>query len=548
MWRRNPEVPPEQSGAGAGWLLLSLLACLLFALPLLLVAYFQADYLSWASESLAYCYFACERLAQGEGGTVWLPHGHVLGVVQHLILLLLNHTLPGGAQGFQQRVNLFAAGSTLANVLAMSVIFLWAGRSRILRPSDKLLIFFAGLAPLYTTGRLGFVFSLLPAYYHVDMVLVPLAVAVFLWQLRAAPPSRPWLRAAALGALVGLFLSNKVTLAVVGVMALAPSLLAAPCNARRLLGRALLAGACALLAFGTTLWAFYQFRLSALVEMFPRWAGFVGNPGGEADFWTEHFWVSLRIYQFRYHIGFWGLAASTFLVLALRRRGRRWVWCAMGLLNVACGAACAFFLVKRPANTTFFEVAVLLTGLAAMAVGALDWGRVRHSLLLVATLGSLALSVLTFPWTANVALVELSRSRTAELWGLHHDLLRIAAGRKIIVIHPNDSYSFGGIHEVCLKGAADCPTWHISERGQRIMNELAPGMEIRHEYEGTKPDAPFPPNSVIVWFEHRDWVPVTQRYPSLVKLYAEAGADKWEWELQLGTGETAVRARACLAR
>ena len=58
-------------------------------LPATLLACYRADYVMFANESLAYRYFACERIQHGERGTVWLPQGQLLGVVQHGILFAL---------------------------------------------------------------------------------------------------------------------------------------------------------------------------------------------------------------------------------------------------------------------------------------------------------------------------------------------------------------------------------------------------------------------------------------------------------------------------
>src|SRR5271154_6052923 len=81
----------------AFWLALSIIVAGLFGVPLFLMTYFNADYLQIANEALAATYFTCERLAHGEGGSAWLPHGHILGLVQRVILSIVHQLVDGGA-------------------------------------------------------------------------------------------------------------------------------------------------------------------------------------------------------------------------------------------------------------------------------------------------------------------------------------------------------------------------------------------------------------------------------------------------------------------
>src|SRR5271170_4663351 len=99
----------------ASWFALSILVAGLFGIPFFLMTYFKADYLPIANEALAATYFTCERLAHGEGGTAWLPHGHILGLVQRVILSIVHQVVEAGADALPQRVNLFAAMTSQAN-------------------------------------------------------------------------------------------------------------------------------------------------------------------------------------------------------------------------------------------------------------------------------------------------------------------------------------------------------------------------------------------------------------------------------------------------
>lgn len=547
QWRRLGPWAAGGPAERAFWLALSFVACALFALPLVLMVCCKGDYMAVANESLANRYFACERIQHGEGGRVWLPQGQLLGVVQHGILLAVRLVGSGGGGGLRRDTNLFAALTNLANVLLMSGVFVAVAVGRAFRRSDKLLVFVVGLVPLYATTTVGFYYSLLPDYYQLDMALVTAAVAVFLWQLRAGPAARPWARAAGLGVLVGLLAANKITLAVPGLMALAPALLPEPFGLARLVGRTAAALASAAVAFFGTLLACYLLRPAALLEMLPRWARFASNPGGEVDFWTCRVWLSLWDYQFCYIVAFWLVAVLAATAVAFCRPDRRWVPAALGLLNLACGAACAYFLVKRPANTTFFEVAVLLTGLAAMAVGGVAARRVRQALTVVAVAGLVALGATTFPWSANLAWVKFSAAHGKSCWELHRAILRAAGGRKIVVLLPDNSYGFGGVQEFLLKGAALCDQPPTSQGGQRILNKFAPGMSFRCDADWTPPGVDFPKGAFVVWFDKPDLPPLAVRYPSLARAVSTVGIQA-VGQITTAAGQTEVWARACVVR
>jgi hypothetical protein len=547
-WRERAGRVTGRWAEPVAWLLAAAGACLLFALPFLLIAYFHADYLPWGNESLAYRYFACERIQQGEGGSIWLPQGQLLGIVQHAIFFIVKRTVGGTGEELQRSANLFAAGTTLANVLLMSALFVTVGLSRVLRRGDKVLVFIVGLTPLYGTGTAGFYYSILPDYLHLDMVLVPVTVAFFLWQLRLPPPGGRWGRPAALGAWVGLLVANKVTLAAIGLVALLPPLLPEPFDFLRLTGRLLAAGLSAVLSFFGTLFAFYLFRPASLIEMFPRWVHFARHAGAEPGFWGDGFWLCFRHYQYGYIVAFWPLASVAALAVALRGGDRRWPRVVTTLLNLATGAGCAYCLLKRPAGTTFFEVTVLSAGLSAMALGTIAGSRVGKGLILLAAAGSIALGAVTFPWQWNVATIAHSGDRAEVLWRVHRDILRIANGRRIVVIFPDNSYHHEGIHEFLLKGAADFPSWAISARGRRLINKFAPDMVFRYEGGVPPPDSEFPKGALVVWFDRPDLPPLTERYRSLKAVASAAGADQQVWAISQVNGQVQMWVRACLVR
>ncbi len=521
-------------------------ACALFALPLGLLTYYRADYLTFANESLAYRYFACERIQHGERGTVWLPQGQLLGVVQHGVLFAVRHLTPWAGNDLRHLSNAFAAGTSLANVLAMWAVFLSVGRARTFSWSDKLLVFVVGLAPIYGTGSAGAYYGVLPDYYHTDVVLVTLAAAVFIWQLRAGPAARPMLRAALLGALAGLFVANKITLAVAGGMVVFPALCAGGPGPRAWACRLLAAAASALGSFLLVLLAFYLFHPAAVAEMFPRWAGFAHSAGAEPSFWRLGFWHYARQCGYGWVIAFWLVASLAALALVRRPVGPARLPAALAVLNLLAGLACGYCLFRRPAGTTFFEVAVLLTGLAAMALALVGGQRPRHALTLATAAAWVILAAATFPWQSTLLGFRDSARAGDQCWAVHQDILRVAGGRKIIVVLPDNSYTNGGVQEFLLKGVSDFPTWYVSERGQRLLEQFAPHMDFRSDGGRTPPGAALPKGSLVVWFGSPDVPPVVDRYPSLGEAVRGAGGDAWAWAYRNPRGQSYFWVKACL--
>ena len=87
---------------------------ILFALPLILILVTRAEYLVFANESLAYRYFACARIWEGDRRTVWLPQGQLLTVLQHGIWWLLNLL---GIHDLRMRLQSFGLATTVLTTL-----------------------------------------------------------------------------------------------------------------------------------------------------------------------------------------------------------------------------------------------------------------------------------------------------------------------------------------------------------------------------------------------------------------------------------------------
>jgi hypothetical protein len=193
----------------------------LYALPFLLVVTTSWDYSMFACESVSYRYFACFRLQHGEGSSVWLPQGQLLGLIQHALFSVVSHFAPPSSPAeLRWSVNLFGLLTTLTNIGLVGTVFFLAGQSRWLAWSDKVLLFVTGLAPIFLTGEMGPYYSILPDYHALNMALLVAGLYLFLLQVRGGWSPGPLV----LGMIVGALLANKVSMIFVAAAIVSPTL------------------------------------------------------------------------------------------------------------------------------------------------------------------------------------------------------------------------------------------------------------------------------------------------------------------------------------
>ena len=74
------------------------------------------------------------------------------------------------------------------------------------------------------------------------------------------------------------------------------------------------------------------------------------------------------------------------------------------------------------------------------------------------------------------------------------------------------------LFELFQKGTADFPTWHISERGEQLIDRHFPGIRFVNEYERPMFKQPIPKNTVVLWFNREDFPPLAERIPELAQV------------------------------
>jgi hypothetical protein len=522
-----------------------------FALPLALGVWYRADPLTIANESLAYRFLFSERLLNGEGSSVWVLAGFLTTAIQTSLLKLINmfSGLPLG--DLKDRTHWFSLLFTGGVVAAGIAVFLAASFQRSLRLVDLILLGIIGLGPLYLTRTIGFYYYSLPDYYHLNVLLALVAVWLFqlAWHDRGTTTvdTHLPLKIFLAGLFTGFVCANKVTMAIIAVPLLIALLIRDNQKPVRVLCDALLAFAAAILGFLFVIWWFYLFKSSAVRGMFAAWIATIRNPGGESSFWSSDFRNYLTSYSYGYVIAFYliSLAAAGFIAIRSPRRSYL-TFALLGALLLG-GVAWTYFVIKRPAGTTFFEGAVALLGLSCIALTIVSRLRLGGLLIWILTIAWTCYATGTFQLRSSVATLVASRPWADDMWRMHSELLQFSKGHEIIVIHPNNSYGYGGVEEFLLKGTADVPTWYFfSGHGQPILARYAPGMSFRHEYGGPAPNSFYPENAVVFWVDRPEFPALIERYSLLKTAYLRPDVIHKDWTMTIQGGSAVIKAHAIL--
>jgi hypothetical protein len=505
----------------------------LYSLPLFVAIRYNADFTYFANESLAYRYFLSERLSSGNYAWIW--QGHLTTSIQNLIYLVVDRHLAPSASDFHLRLQLFSLLTLGFNVALTTSLFVIAGQTKRLDWLDRFLVALIPLAPLYATIS-GSYYHLAPDYWALNVILAAGAVLLFQCEWRSQTPPRSLVKFALLGGYCGLLVSNKIYMGILGIFIIGPFLLSPPFRMSSLALRTIVALAGALLVLCMVLLTFYSFEVGALRRMLGVWVDAMVGLGGDANFWTE---VNLRTY--------WSFAAlwlgATIIVVVnfLGNQTRQ-----NGILIVcnAIGALAALFvLIKRPAGTTSFEVAVLFLAFTAMLITSVPRTKPYLVASTVTVVGLVLIASCTLSISHAFSWIAASSAMGRARWQLHTEIMRMADGRRVITVIPGNDYAYGGVQELLLKGAADFPTWNVSASGQRIIDRYASGMTFRHAYGSeNSPNAPYPRNVLVLWWDKPDGPPIVEKYPALREAVNRQDIFCREWKQP----EIAFEIKACL--
>ena len=529
------------------WFLGAIGCSLLFAVPVLACLYYDADFLDLAAESIAYRYFFCVRVAEGE--TVVVAAGYLLGLLQQGFYSLLNWQGNSSPESLQMQIQGFALATNATFTLAVAGLLVAAFQSHLLQRTDKLLLALVALVPVWGTRGTGFYYTLLADYHFLNLVLVIAAVFFFQREWRRSESGLSGhliIKIFLLGLFVGAMVANKVTLAVIGGFLFIPAFLSPPLRWWVLVERLATGGIGTIVGFLLVVWGNYDFRPEALGEMMTVWLSFVRQPGEEVVFWEITFWKFLFRHAFAVVVAFFALAL-TVLFLG-KRESKGWTVTETVLAtSVICGAmAVGYFVLKRPAGSTLFESFLILLALSVIVLTVASETNAKRWVIQGSCLLWFLLSFANFNWQESFSAVWLSRERAEAKWAHYAEVQNLAGDRKITVVFPDNSYHHEGVFEFLLKGAADFPTWRISEGGQKLLDRYLPGLSFRNEQGGPSPALPYDAGTVVVWYDLPQAESLLEKYPSLLKAIEGTANQLRRWNLEGGAGGNRVIAYASL--
>src|SRR5687768_10321120 len=148
------------------------------SLPLALVLLYHAEILTIASESVGYRFFFSYRILNGEGGNLFLPQGYTLSAAQNLIVMF-SGVDKADARSLRAALNFFSICTLVLNTVVLLAAATIASFARGITWADRAIFAIAGLGPMYATSYKGFQQSLWPDYYHLDVGICALGIALF---------------------------------------------------------------------------------------------------------------------------------------------------------------------------------------------------------------------------------------------------------------------------------------------------------------------------------------------------------------------------------
>ena len=471
------------------WALAALAAALAFSLPLLFLLAAGGSHLPFANESLAYRYFANVRILDGQGAAVWTPQGQLVTVIQHLIVIGMRLTTAGDLKTMLQLYGIWT--NAVVSLLMLGVYFAACFDDDLIW-SDKALVLVLGPATIFGTVNAGFYYSILPDYYAVSLLIVSASVYLALKFLRSSRPHRMRDLMVA-GALCGLAASNKVTLlGPAGIFALL-AITKQPISPRAFFTRTVVAAAVCIGIFAFVFLAMYEFQLRDVVSALRNWQRFFQTAGAEPGFWEGNFWMFQHLYNYDKVFWLW-VVATLFLTIEVTQV-KAWDAGIVLAANVCVATLLGIGLYKRGAGTTFFEAAMILAGLAALALAVALGLRQRPKWVNAIPAGILLLSLTQFDFAHNWFVVSKSRALAQNAWEIRDYTLRF--GKPVVIVISDHTYSSGGVEDLLNVGLRDFSTNRF-DTAAAMKDRLAPNTEFRNQ------PGDIQAGTTVVWFEKWD--------------------------------------------
>lgn len=538
LWRDDPGDFGMGTAAAA---MAAVVVAALFALPSLYAACLGADFATLANESIAYRFGHVHRLATGDPAGIWLPQGYTLSLLQRGLYSLVSASVV--ETDLRSALNRFALMTAGLSALLVSALVLMIAKDRWLPRGAKLWICLVAILPVYGFTTAGVGYALSADYYQLDVVLIAAAVYLLLAGMARLEVPIDSLSAAALGAFAGAAAANKISILPVASLPLIPMALRAWAHAGRPPAILVASGCGACGAFLLIHASYFSLEWGELVRALVSWWAFASSSSGEPGFWETSFLQHAVRYNYRYAAVFFGLALLVSAASAIvwwvrvsahisgsvpeqRRRIFRWAASLLATCGiVGVGLVAAWSLWRRPAGTTFYEIACVAIGLGGALLGLyahVPFGRWAGAAL---ASGWLLTVGMTFDaaWAHNM--LHDSAQRGALGWSLHEHLKGF--GKPVIVVIDDDGFAARSVEKLLLKAFSDFPTWDMST-GREELWRLAP-LSFRTRQSSHGPEGPYPHSFVLAEYVRLDLEgtrPISAQLEAL-KLRSGVTCERW---------------------
>jgi hypothetical protein len=512
------------------WFVVALFCTALFSFPFWTCLYFHTDFTNFANEAMAYRYFFCERVRGGENIVVGV--GYLLNMLNQCAYWLTGKMLSSAPMDLRSHINLFAYWTHWIISFLVLIVYVAAALSKRLDGIQKLLVFLAGLIPVFGFGITGFGNAQLPDYARLNMVLAPAVTLLFLinWSSRHETPG--WWRLILIPLLLGAFSANKITLAALAPVVMMPLFLASGPSLLSLLTRGIVACLTFFLGFVFVHWLAFLGRISALFDIAPTWVAFVANPGGEADFWSTLFWTQIKANNFGLLSALFPVVFIVTTVLVLRKKPIEVISVASLAVIILAAAFYIYAIFKRPAGSTLLESSQWLFCLTMILLGIVSANPVGRILDLCCVAFVFAVCLITSPYHSFFFAAKKSKHQADVQYAFFQRTLDLAQGRRIVVIFPNNYYHHEGFYELLLKGAVEFPTWRIGEEGMKIIRKYGGNIEFRSEYESIPSiHGAIDSNSILVVFQCPNESSNVKKYVGASRFASLSGISREDWNL-----------------
>jgi hypothetical protein len=478
------------------FLILALLAMIATSFPVILSIWYKADFIDLANETVAYRYFFVERINNGE--PIVIGVGHLLSVLHSFAYFFASYGNHSSVD-LRHLINVF---SNTTNILILSMQCILLGLVVVLdtlTKSQKFILISLPVIFLFGFGFAGFDYTLMPDYLHLNMLIVLISATVFFSGNNNQDLVMTYKRAFFYAMLIGILVTNKVSLLPIIIFSFAPIFLNSTINNTLSKTKVFFTLIIGMLAGALVVFMLaYKFAFSNIPIVVVGWFKFFLNPGSQPDFWTEAFSSHLFIYNYFYYLAFYLITVFVIIYFNGFNYFYRYKLYLMWILT------CAFYiyaLYKRPAGTTFFESSQWLFCLAMLIAGIQKNKRIIR--VIPSILGVfLILAFYTFPFRSTIECTKNSKLRTDIKEEFFLKTQKLSQDGKLIVFFRDNSLHHEGFHELLIKGASDFPTWKIGETGDLIFRRYFGNMEVRSSYvDGTYNLPLLDSNDVLLVFQ-----------------------------------------------